>query len=159
MSRLFRLGGAHAIAALAYGTATIPRVDKIVGPGNAYVAAAKALVSRDCAIDFHAGPSEIVVVSRRRAAGVDRGRPHRPGGARSRRAGRSCMTPSRQAGRRGRRAKSCEQMPADGPARQALARERRRSSLTRTLAEAIALCQRMAPEHVVVRHATPSRRG
>ena len=44
-TRLFRIGGAHAIAALAYGTATIPRVDKIVGPGNAYVAAAKALVA------------------------------------------------------------------------------------------------------------------
>ena len=63
VSRLFRVGGAQAIAALAYGTATIPRVDKIVGPGNAYVAAAKALVSADCAIDFHAGPSEIVIVS------------------------------------------------------------------------------------------------
>ena len=44
VTRLLRLGGAHAIAALAYGTATVPRVDKIVGPGNAYVAAAKALV-------------------------------------------------------------------------------------------------------------------
>ena len=63
VSRLFRLGGAHAVAALAYGTATVPRVDKIVGPGNAYVAAAKALVSSDCAIDFHAGPSEIAIVS------------------------------------------------------------------------------------------------
>jgi histidinol dehydrogenase len=63
VSRLFRLGGAHAIAALAYGTESIPRVDKIVGPGNAYVAAAKAQVSGDCAIDFYAGPSEIVIVS------------------------------------------------------------------------------------------------
>ena len=63
VDRLFRLGGAHAIAALAYGTATMPRVDKIVGPGNAYVAAAKALVAGDCAIDFFAGPSEIAVVS------------------------------------------------------------------------------------------------
>src|SRR5262249_28439568 len=52
-----------AIAALAYGTNTIPRVDKIVGPGNRYVAAAKALVSADCAIDFYAGPTEIVVVA------------------------------------------------------------------------------------------------
>jgi histidinol dehydrogenase len=63
VSRLFRVGGAHAIAALAYGTATIPPVDKIVGPGNAYVAAAKAQVAADCAIDFFAGPSEIAVVS------------------------------------------------------------------------------------------------
>jgi histidinol dehydrogenase len=63
VSRLFRVGGAHAIAAMAYGTATLPRVDKIVGPGNRYVAAAKARVSADCAIDFHAGPTEIVVVA------------------------------------------------------------------------------------------------
>jgi len=63
VTRLFRVGGAQAIAALAYGTPSIPRVDKIVGPGNRYVAAAKALVSRDCAIDFHAGPTEIVIVA------------------------------------------------------------------------------------------------
>ena len=63
VTRLFRVGGAHAIAALAYGTATIPRVDKIVGPGNRYVAAAKALVAGDCAIDFYAGPTEIVIVA------------------------------------------------------------------------------------------------
>jgi histidinol dehydrogenase len=63
VSRLFRVGGAHGVAAMAYGTATIPRVDKIVGPGNRYVAAAKARVSSDCAIDFHAGPTEIVIVA------------------------------------------------------------------------------------------------
>lgn len=57
------VGGAQAIAALAYGTKTIPRVDKIVGPGNAYVTAAKKLVSFDCSIDFLAGPTEAVVVS------------------------------------------------------------------------------------------------
>src|SRR5204863_3057268 len=51
------------IAALAYGTARVPRVDKIVGPGNRFVAAAKAIVARDCAIDFYAGPTEIVVVA------------------------------------------------------------------------------------------------
>jgi histidinol dehydrogenase len=63
VTRLFRVGGAHGIAALAYGTATIPRVDKIVGPGSRYVAAAKARVSSDCAIDFYAGPTEIVIVA------------------------------------------------------------------------------------------------
>src|SRR5580765_1034604 len=63
VTRLFHVGGAHAIAAMAYGTDTIPRVDKIVGPGNRYVAAAKALVSAECAIDFYAGPTEIVVVA------------------------------------------------------------------------------------------------
>src|SRR5207248_1888247 len=63
VTRLFRVGGAHAVAALAYGTKTIPRVDKIVGPGNRYVATAKAIVAGDCAIDFYAGPTEIVIVA------------------------------------------------------------------------------------------------
>jgi len=63
VTKLFRIGGAHAVAALAYGTARVPRVDKIVGPGNRYVAAAKAIVARHCAIDFYAGPTEIVIVA------------------------------------------------------------------------------------------------
>ena len=65
VTRLFRIGGAHAIAALAFGTATVPRVDKIVGPGNRYVAMAKALVAGRCAIDFFAGPTEIAIVAGR----------------------------------------------------------------------------------------------
>ena len=60
---VYRMGGAYAIAALAYGTATIPRVDKIVGPGNAYVAAAKKIVYGRVALDMVAGPSEIMVVA------------------------------------------------------------------------------------------------
>ena len=60
---VYRVGGAQVIAALAYGTQSLPRVDKIVGPGNLYVTAAKKLVSFDCAIDFLAGPTEIVIVS------------------------------------------------------------------------------------------------
>src|ERR1700722_6367335 len=63
ITEFYRLGGAHAIAALAYGSATVPRVDKIVGPGNLYVTAAKRLVAFDCAIDMLAGPTEIVVTS------------------------------------------------------------------------------------------------
>ena len=63
VTRVLRAGGAHAVAALAYGTETIAAVDKIVGPGSAYVAAAKALVAADCAIDFYAGPTELVVLS------------------------------------------------------------------------------------------------
>jgi histidinol dehydrogenase len=58
-----RIGGAQAIAALAYGTRTIPRVEKIFGPGNRYVAAAKQLISADCAIDLHAGPTETVILA------------------------------------------------------------------------------------------------
>jgi histidinol dehydrogenase len=59
----YRLGGAQAVAALAYGTESIPRVDKIVGPGNRYVTAAKKLVAFDCAIEFLAGPTEAVFIS------------------------------------------------------------------------------------------------
>jgi len=61
----YRIGGAQAIAALAYGTASVPRVDKIVGPGNLFVTAAKKLVAFDCGIDFLAGPTEVVIVSER----------------------------------------------------------------------------------------------
>ena len=63
VDRVFRTGGAQAVAALAYGTETIPRVDKIVGPGNAYVAEAKRQVFGQVAIDMIAGPSEILVVA------------------------------------------------------------------------------------------------
>jgi histidinol dehydrogenase len=65
ITEFYRLGGAHAIAALAYGTESVRRVDKIVGPGNLYVTAAKRLVAFDCAIDMLAGPTEIVVTSER----------------------------------------------------------------------------------------------
>jgi histidinol dehydrogenase len=63
ISEFYRCGGAQAIAALAYGTESIARVDKIVGPGNAYVTAAKKLVGFDCAIDMLAGPTEAVIYS------------------------------------------------------------------------------------------------
>jgi histidinol dehydrogenase len=65
IAEFYRVGGAHAVAALAYGTETVARVDKIVGPGNLYVTAAKRLVAFDCAIDMLAGPTEIVVTSER----------------------------------------------------------------------------------------------
>jgi histidinol dehydrogenase len=60
---LYRTGGAQAVAALAYGTKTVPRVDKIVGPGNLFVTAAKKMVAFDCSIDFLAGPTEIVYLA------------------------------------------------------------------------------------------------
>ena len=62
VDRVFTIGGAQAVAALAYGTASIPKVDKIVGPGNAYVASAKRRVFGTCGIDMIAGPSEILVI-------------------------------------------------------------------------------------------------
>jgi histidinol dehydrogenase len=61
IERIAHIGGAQAIAALAYGTESIPRVEKIFGPGNKYVTAAKQLVSSDCAIDLPAGPTEAIV--------------------------------------------------------------------------------------------------
>jgi histidinol dehydrogenase len=70
IDEVWAVGGPQAIAALAYGTATIERVDKIVGPGNAFVNEAKLLVSRDVAIDLPAGPSEVAVVL---GSGADRG--------------------------------------------------------------------------------------
>jgi histidinol dehydrogenase len=65
IDEVYQVGGAQSIAALAYGTASLPRVDKIVGPGNLFVTAAKRLVASDCGIDMLAGPTEIVVCSER----------------------------------------------------------------------------------------------
>lgn len=63
VTHVFRIGGAQAIAALAFGTETVPRVDRIVGPGNIYVAAAKKLLAGEVGIDFVAGPTEIVIIA------------------------------------------------------------------------------------------------
>jgi histidinol dehydrogenase len=146
VTRLFRLGGAHAVAALAYGTDSVPRVDKIVGPGNAYVAAAKALVSADCAIDFFAGPSEILIVG---ASGrADWIAADLIAQAEHDEDARAVMvTPSRRLAD-AVAAEIAAQMPATGPAAAALARNGA-IVVTRTLGEAIALSNRMAPEHVV----------
>lgn len=62
-TRVFLLGGAHAIAAFAFGTETVPRADRIVGPGNIYVAAAKKLLAGEVGIDFVAGPTEILIIA------------------------------------------------------------------------------------------------
>jgi histidinol dehydrogenase len=146
VDRVFRIGGAQAVAAMAYGTRTVPRVDKIVGPGNAYVAAAKALVSTDCSIDFFAGPSEIVMVSSRGnpgwiAADLLAQAEHDPD------ARAILLTPSKRLAH-AVAAAVAEQLPADGPA--AISLEQNGGIVvTRTLAEAVALCQRIAPEHVV----------
>jgi histidinol dehydrogenase len=156
ITRLFRIGGAHGVAALAFGTETVPRVDKIVGPGNRYVAAAKAYVAGTCAIDFYAGPTEIVIV-----AGA--GRPgwiaadliaqaeHDPD-ARS-----ILITWSRALAARVSRAVT---MAAEG-------REIATRSLdahgaiviTRSPDEAIALANRLAPEHLVVDRESLTRRS
>jgi histidinol dehydrogenase len=153
--RLFRLGGAHAIAALAYGTSTIPRVDKIVGPGNAYVAAAKALVSADCGIDFFAGPSEILIVSTTGdpawiAADLIAQAEHDD------HAKAVLVTPRRALASAVAR-EVARQMPSEGPASAALARHGA-IVVTHTIDEAIAFSERMAPEHVVCDSAAVARR-
>jgi histidinol dehydrogenase len=147
VTRMFRLGGAQAIAALAFGTATVPRVDRIVGPGNKYVAAAKAIVSAECGIDMHAGPSEILVLS-------DHGTPewlaadliaqaeHDPD------ARAILVTTKRRLATEVAR-EVARQLPAGGPAAESLARHGG-IVVARSAREAIALANRMAPEHLVV---------
>jgi histidinol dehydrogenase len=146
VTRLFRMGGAQAIAAFAYGTRTVPRVDKIVGPGNQYVAAAKALVASACAIDFYAGPTEIVIVS-------DKGNPdwiaadliaqaeHDP------EARAILITSSRALALKVARAVAL-QTPHLGPARESLARHGG-IIIASSRREAIDLANRAAPEHLV----------
>lgn len=63
VEQVFRVGGAQAIGAMSYGTETVPKVDKICGPGNVYVATAKRLIFGDCGIDMFAGPSEILIIA------------------------------------------------------------------------------------------------
>ena len=147
VSRLFRIGGAHAVAALAYGTASVPRVDKIVGPGNRYVAAAKALVASDCGIDFYAGPTEIVIVSARGpaswiAADLIAQAEHDPD------ARAVLITPSRRLAQQVA-AHVETRMPTDGPARASLDAHGG-AIVTRSLDEAIALANEAAAEHLVV---------
>jgi histidinol dehydrogenase len=135
------------VAALAYGTSTIPRVDKIVGPGNRYVAAAKALVAADCGIDFYAGPTEIVIVAARGpadwiAADLIAQAEHDPD------ARAVLITPSRRLADQVA-AQVARQIPADGPARTSL-KSHGGIIVTRSAADAVALANSAAPEHLVV---------
>ena len=147
VDRLFQVGGAHAVAALAYGTRTVPRVDKIVGPGNRWVAAAKSLVSADCGIDFYAGPTEILIVSANGsaawiAADLIAQAEHDPD------ARAIFITSSRRLAERVAAGVE-EQMPSSGPARQAIARHGG-IIVCRGMNEAIALVNGAAVEHLVV---------
>jgi histidinol dehydrogenase len=146
-ARLFWVGGAHAVAALAYGTVSVPRVDKIVGPGNRYVAAAKALVAADCGIDFYAGPTEIVIVAAKGpaawiAADLIAQAEHDPD------ARAVLITPSRALA--DRVAAHVEaQLPTDGPARASL-RAHGGVIITGSIDEAMELANEAAAEHLVV---------
>jgi len=125
----------------------VPRVDRIVGPGNKYVAAAKAYVSSECAIDFQAGPSEILIVSERGnpewlAADLIAQAEHDPD------ARALLVTPAMRLAHMVV-AQVARQLPREGPARESL-RRNGAVIVTRTLAEALELANRMAPEHLVV---------
>jgi histidinol dehydrogenase len=154
VDRFFQVGGAHAVAALAYGTRTIPRVDKIVGPGNRWVASAKALVSRDCAIDFYAGPTEILIVAVRGpadwiAADLIAQAEHDPD------ARAVLITPSRRLAR-AVADQIDRRMPGEGPARTSLANHGG-IIVTRSVADAMRLANAAAPEHLVVESEALSR--
>jgi histidinol dehydrogenase len=147
VSRFFRIGGAQAIAALAYGTESVPRVDKIVGPGNRYVAAAKAQIASDCGIDFYAGPTEIVIVATKGpaswiAADLIAQAEHDPD------ARAVLITPSRGLAKDVAAAVD-EVMPATGPAAESI-RTHGGIIVTTSKAAAIALANQAAAEHLVV---------
>jgi histidinol dehydrogenase len=147
VDRLFRVGGAHAVAAMAYGTRTIPRVDKIVGPGNRWVSAAKSLVSADCGIDFYAGPTEILIVAAKTppawiAADLIAQAEHDPD------ARAVCIVTSQALAQR-IAAQVAAQMPADGPARASL-KKHGGIIVAESTSEAAALANACASEHLVV---------
>ena len=143
----YRVGGAQAIAALAYGTESIPRVDKIVGPGNRYVTAAKKLVAFDCAIEFLAGPTESIIISAKGdsaciASDLVAQAEHD--------ADALCIfvTPSRGLAKRVQKQVQVRTV-ANPIARQSLSR-RGAILLAASLDEAVAVANRTAPEHLTL---------
>lgn len=155
---LYRVGGAQAVAALAYGTATIPRVDKIVGPGNAFVATAKRLVFGQVGIDSIAGPSEVLIVADGSAspgvvaADMLAQAEHDP------QAAAVCITPDRRVA--ARVAAALGEQLAALPRRALAARALARFGaivLTASLAEAVDLANRLAPEHLELLVRSPRR--
>ena len=155
VSRLYRVGGAHIIAAMAYGTESIPKVEKIVGPGNAYVAAAKARVADDCPIDFYAGPTEIVIVAQAGhadwiAADLVAQAEHDPD------ARAVLLTPNPRLAETV--AAAVGTRLAAYPAARASISRRGVAVVTSTLGEAIKLSNEIAPEHVVCQTEAVARR-
>jgi histidinol dehydrogenase len=146
VDRLFQIGGAHAIAAMAYGTRSVPRVDKIVGPGNRWVSAAKSLISADCGIDFYAGPTEILIVTATGsadwiAADLLAQAEHDPD------ARAVLITTNRRLAERVD-ASVKEQMPQSGPSSKAIARHGG-IIVCGSMGEAIDMANEAASEHVV----------
>ena len=147
VTEFYRIGGAQAVAALAYGTAAIQRTDKIVGPGNLYVTAAKQLVSTECGIDMPAGPTEIVVTS-------DSGKPEDIAADLIAQAEHDPETLAIFITTNGALAKSVStevklQAKSNPLAKQSIA-ARGCIFVTKSVAEAQALTNRLAPEHLTV---------
>lgn len=147
VDRVFRLGGAHAVAAMAYGTKTVPRVSKIVGPGNRWVSAAKAIVASDCPIDFYAGPTEILIVADRGpaswiAADLIAQAEHDPDA-------RAVFITSKVTLAREVAEEVARQMPESGPAATSLWNHGG-IIVTKNMDEAVALANEAASEHLVV---------
>ncbi|HEY6100796.1 MAG TPA: histidinol dehydrogenase [Anaeromyxobacter sp.] len=151
VTRLFRAGGAQAVAAMAYGTATLPAVDKICGPGNAYVAAAKRLVFGQVDIDMIAGPSEILVVADGRADPAEVASDLIAQAEHDPRAVAVLVTTS--AGLAGAALAEVERQLADLPRREiaeASLRERGAAVVARDMKEAVSLADAFAPEHLAL---------
>jgi histidinol dehydrogenase len=155
---LFRAGGAQAVAALAYGTATVPAVDKICGPGNAYVAAAKRLVFGQVDIDMIAGPSEILVLADERADPAEVAADLLAQAEHDPRAVSVLVTPSQELADAAMA--EVDRQLADLPRRAIAAAsiaDRGAAVVARTLAEAVALADEFAPEHLAL-HARDAAR-
>ena len=155
---LYRVGGAQAVAALAYGTETIPRVDKIVGPGNVYVAAAKRLVFGQVDIDSIAGPSEVLILADAQADAATVAADMLAQAEHDPEAAAVCVTTSRPLGLRV--AAALEVQLASLPRRAIAARALARFGaivIAGSRAEAIALANELAPEHLELAVAEPRR--
>ena len=147
IDEMYQVGGAQAIAALAYGTPSLPRVDKIVGPGNLFVTAAKRLVASDCGIDMLAGPTEIVVCS-------ERGHPEAIGADLVAQAEHDTETLSVLVTSQPALAKEVIREVKERSRRNPVAREALRSHgyviITDTKEQAQEIANRLAPEHLTI---------
>jgi histidinol dehydrogenase len=149
VNRIFKIGGAQAIAALAFGTASIPRVDKIVGPGNAYVAAAKKMVFGQVAIDMIAGPSEVLIIADGTGEAAYAAADLLAQAEHDEMAGAVILTPDKAFARAV--AGEVDRQLADLPRKEIASRSLDAfgaAVVTRDLAEAVALANRFAPEHL-----------
>lgn len=158
VSALLKIGGAQAVAALAYGTATVPAVDKICGPGNAYVAAAKRLVFGQVDIDMIAGPSEILVLADARADAAEVASDLLAQAEHDVRAVSVLVTPSARlaAAVEAEVARQLATLPRRDIAARSI-EERGALVVTRGLAEAVRLADAWAPEHLAL-HVADARR-